>query len=111
MQRKTGNDGTFCVSANIKTKEGNSVSFYYAWESALPEVAEEIVAKYPQYFVLENETDLWVKDEADGEISIEDLKQVVMLDQTDSMVLMDDTTNEVIAGVKDWADPSDLEDL
>ncbi|QQS39248.1 hypothetical protein IPM62_01370 [Candidatus Woesebacteria bacterium] len=110
MQRKIGNGGTFWVSKNIMTNEGKSVSFYYAWESATPEDAENIAQKFPKYFVLENGTDLWVRGEADGVITLDELKEVISMDQVDSMVLIDDATSEVIAGVKDWADPNDLED-
>lgn len=111
VERKIGHDGTFWVSYGIKTKEGKNVAFFYAWESATDGISKAVIDKYPNFFVLENNSDLWIKPEAEGVITIDELKNVIEMDTTDCMVLIDLDTKDVITGVEDWVDLDDLQNL
>lgn len=101
MKRIVTKDGTFFVSL-IKTREGENIAFAYAWESATEELAHRITRKFPQYFVVENNQDLWLKADIDGVVSKQELISAASLDDTDSIVLVDVKTNEVLVGTKDW---------
>ena len=57
MQRKIAQGGAFWVSI-ARTKESKNIGFFYGWQAAIPETAEAIVAKYPNYFEIPTEQEL-----------------------------------------------------
>lgn len=93
-------DDTYIASWGIKTKEGKTVVFLYAYMDAPSETAGEIVNKYPTYFKLQDDAAV-VTDEASGIISLDDLIAAAELDDTEYCGVADAETFEVYAGDED----------
>ena len=103
--------GYIALCNNIYTKNGIKIAFAFNFEDRKPEYDNKIVSQYPDYFYLEDNEVLAVKNSAQYQLNLEEYIQKAKNHPTDAIdIIVVDTQKSCLTNKQATAFEQDFED-